>query len=314
VAQRHWERVPHTWLHAVAKINAMLSRMNTSWWCHTVCTHLQLHVPQRDSSTLDARPVNGAHCQLLRAASSCRACGLAAAINTRVLLHVDLRGRCSGARTGLAPRRAALSRRLALRADATAGGGSVAVHATLGRIGCNCSALSLLAALQNVTNNSFRRHVKLGAGVCAGRTPARGAAGSDATANRRWRQRRHASRRCDRCTAASAAAVDTVADATSCCSAAVHAAHRVIIHGRSFSARGPSSGSHRFFSFFFYNGCLVRKSTPATATATATNSLLGGNKHGDARSRMGVASTTVADSSRLSTLQRSSSHDAQSSL
>ncbi len=36
--------------------------------------------------------------------------------------------------------------------------------------------------------------------------------------------------------------------------------------------------------------------------------------HGDARSPMGVASTTVADSSRLSTLQRSSSHDAQCSL
>jgi hypothetical protein len=36
--------------------------------------------------------------------------------------------------------------------------------------------------------------------------------------------------------------------------------------------------------------------------------------HGDAWSPMGVASTTVADSSRLSTLQRSSSHDAQSSL
>jgi hypothetical protein len=35
--------------------------------------------------------------------------------------------------------------------------------------------------------------------------------------------------------------------------------------------------------------------------------------HGDARSPMGVALTTVADSSRLlSTLQRSSSHDAQS--
>jgi hypothetical protein len=36
--------------------------------------------------------------------------------------------------------------------------------------------------------------------------------------------------------------------------------------------------------------------------------------HGDARSPMGVASTTVADGSRLSSLQRSSSHDAQSSL
>ncbi len=37
--------------------------------------------------------------------------------------------------------------------------------------------------------------------------------------------------------------------------------------------------------------------------------------HGDARSPMGVASMIVADSSRLlSTLQRSSSHDAQSSL
>jgi hypothetical protein len=36
--------------------------------------------------------------------------------------------------------------------------------------------------------------------------------------------------------------------------------------------------------------------------------------HGDARSPMGVALTTVADGSKLSTLQRSSSHDAQSSL
>ncbi len=36
--------------------------------------------------------------------------------------------------------------------------------------------------------------------------------------------------------------------------------------------------------------------------------------HADARSPMGVASTTVADGSRPSTLQRSSSHDAQSSL
>jgi hypothetical protein len=36
--------------------------------------------------------------------------------------------------------------------------------------------------------------------------------------------------------------------------------------------------------------------------------------HGDAHSPMGVASTTVADGSTLSTLQRSSSHDAKSSL
>jgi len=36
--------------------------------------------------------------------------------------------------------------------------------------------------------------------------------------------------------------------------------------------------------------------------------------HGDARSRMGVVSTTVPDGSRLSTLQWSSFHDAQSSL
>jgi hypothetical protein len=36
--------------------------------------------------------------------------------------------------------------------------------------------------------------------------------------------------------------------------------------------------------------------------------------HGDTRSPMGVALTAAADGSRLSTLQRSSSHDAQSSL
>ncbi len=36
--------------------------------------------------------------------------------------------------------------------------------------------------------------------------------------------------------------------------------------------------------------------------------------HGDARIPMGVASTTVADASRVLTLQRSSCHDAQSSL
>jgi hypothetical protein len=36
--------------------------------------------------------------------------------------------------------------------------------------------------------------------------------------------------------------------------------------------------------------------------------------HGDARSPVTAALTTAADGSRLSTLQRSSSHDAQSSL
>jgi hypothetical protein len=36
--------------------------------------------------------------------------------------------------------------------------------------------------------------------------------------------------------------------------------------------------------------------------------------HGDTRSPMGVASTTVAYGSRVSTRQRSSLHDAQSSL
>ena len=48
----------------------------------------------------------------------------------------------------------------------------------------------------------------------------------------------------------------------------------------------------------------------ANASGTVSTTI-----HGDTRSPMGVASMTVADSSRLlSTLQRSSSHDAQSSL
>jgi hypothetical protein len=44
------------------------------------------------------------------------------------------------------------------------------------------------------------------------------------------------------------------------------------------------------------------------------SSVVSTTSHGDARSPMGVASTTVADSSRLFTVQCSSSHDAQSSL
>ncbi len=49
---------------------------------------------------------------------------------------------------------------------------------------------------------------------------------------------------------------------------------------------------------------------PVANTSSAVSTTI----HGDARSPMGVASTTVADGSTLSTLQQSSSHDAQSSL
>jgi hypothetical protein len=49
-------------------------------------------------------------------------------------------------------------------------------------------------------------------------------------------------------------------------------------------------------------------------SAANASSALSTTIHGDAWSPMGVASTTMADDSRLSTLQRSSSHDAQSSL
>ncbi len=49
-------------------------------------------------------------------------------------------------------------------------------------------------------------------------------------------------------------------------------------------------------------------------SAVNTSSALSTTIHGDARSPMGVASTTVADGSKLFTVQRSSSHDAQASL
>jgi hypothetical protein len=50
-------------------------------------------------------------------------------------------------------------------------------------------------------------------------------------------------------------------------------------------------------------------------SAVNTSSALSTTIHGDARSPMGVASTTVADGSRLLfTVQRISSHDVQCSL